>query len=378
LSLTRPAGSRLNSLLFASNLDVPEQKPLFSPLHCFVPSNLLDLVSKMRSISPNNLALVTGLFFSFSYLSTINALKITVLQPGIPFVPEKILPLPYAASECDEIAELFQNQGRTMVWNLVDAVKFEGDTYEPEGMVRVGDDRYFVSAGEYTVPTVSYGNNTIINGTNRTAGTGFAHLIVFDANGTRIADATLTETGAIEYHNGGIDYDGEYIWATIEQYRPNSTATIVCIDPRTLSPAQILHTDDHEGGIVHDTLTDDIVILGWGSRNTSTWNLQQKFETPPSDTPALKVTRNPSYYVDHQDCKYRQNSTPLHCGRGAAREIMAGKRVAGELSTPAGRVPVQPPLNLRCSHAAFASPFSTTPDLSLAGTLRHNISSFRS
>jgi hypothetical protein len=189
-------------------------------------------------------------------------------------------------------------------WNLVDTVKFEGDTYEPEGMVRIGDDRYFVSAGEYTVPTVSYGNNTIINGTDRTAGAGFAHLIVFDGNGTRIADATLTEIGAIEYHNGGIDYDGEYIWPTIAQYRPNATATIVRIDPRTLSPTRILHTNDHEGGIVHDTLTDDIVTLNWGSRNASTWNLHQKFKTPPSDTPALKVTRNPSYYVDYQDCKF--------------------------------------------------------------------------
>jgi hypothetical protein len=265
---------------------------------------LLDTVSKMRSISPNNLALVTGLFFGFSSLSTITALNITVLQPGVPFTPEETLPLPHAASECDVIVELFQNLGRTTVWNLVDTVKFEGDTYEPEGMVRIGDDRYFVSAGEYTVPTVSYGNNTIINGTDRTAGAGFAHLIVFDGNGTRIADATLTEIGAVEYHNGGIDYDGEYIWATIAQYRPNATATIVRIDPRTLSPTQILHTNDHEGGIVHDTLTDDIVTLNWGSRNASTWNLHQKFKTPPSDTPALKVTRNPSYYVDYQDCKF--------------------------------------------------------------------------
>jgi hypothetical protein len=93
---------------------------------------------------------------------------------------------------------------------------------------------------------------------------------VFDGSCTRIADATLTEIGAIEYHNGGIDYDGEYIWATIAQYRPNATATIVRIDPRTLSPTQILHTNDHEGGIVHDTLTDDIVTLNWGSRNAST------------------------------------------------------------------------------------------------------------
>jgi hypothetical protein len=86
------ASSRYNYLLLVRNSDAPEQKPLFSLLHYFFP--LLDSVSKMRSISPNNLALVTGLFFGFSSLSTITALNITVLQPGVPFVPEKTLPLP--------------------------------------------------------------------------------------------------------------------------------------------------------------------------------------------------------------------------------------------------------------------------------------------
>ena len=253
---------------------------------------------------PGSLSVLWGGFLGLSSISRTIALNITVLQPGVPFVPGKTLPLPYAASECDKIVELFQDLGRSTVWYLVDTVKFEGDTYEPEGMVRIGSDRYFISAGEYTTPTVSYGNGTIINGTDRTAGAGFAHLIVFNSAGTRIADATLTEIGAIEYHNGGLDYDGEYIWATIAQYRPNTTATVVRIDPRTLEPTPILHTNDHEGGIVHDTQTNSIVTLNWGSRNASTWNLHRKLTTSPTDTPALQVTRNPSYYVDYQDCKF--------------------------------------------------------------------------
>jgi hypothetical protein len=96
-------------------------------------------------------------------------------------VTEKtLLPL-LAARDCDGIVELFQNLGQT-VRNLIETIKFESNTYEPEGMVRIGDDRYFVAAGGYTSPNLSYGNDTIINGTDRIAGAGFAHLMVFDGN----------------------------------------------------------------------------------------------------------------------------------------------------------------------------------------------------
>jgi len=119
------------------------------------------------------------------------AANITVYQPNEPFAPQT-LPPPNPASKSDQIVQIFSTLGRTTVWNLVQKTPFQYDTGEPEGMVRLGTDRYFVSAGTYSTPTVSYGNNTIINGTDRTDGAGFAHLIVFDSNGTRIADATLT------------------------------------------------------------------------------------------------------------------------------------------------------------------------------------------
>ncbi|KAK9370362.1 hypothetical protein V1509DRAFT_637965 [Lipomyces kononenkoae] len=238
---------------------------------------------------------------TIAYWASVAALNVTIKQ-NVSFAPAE-LPAPYAASNCDEIVELFSRLGRSTVWNLVEKVPFEGDTYEPEGIVRIGNNRYFVSAGEYTSKTVKYGNNVVINGTDRTAGSGFAHMIVFDDKGKRIADATLTERGAIEYHNGGIDYDGEFIWATIAQYRPNTTATLMRIDPHTLEPTVILHIADHEGGVVHDTRTDSLVMLNWGSRNASTWRMHDKPAPYPSFT-TFHAKRNPSYYIDYQDCKY--------------------------------------------------------------------------
>ena len=137
--------------------------------------------------------------------------------------------------------------------------------------LNVSSDRYIVSAGEYTVPTVPY--NTTINGTDRTTGAGFAHLILFSGDGTRIADATLTREGAVEYHNGGIDFDGEFVWGTIAQYRPNSTAYVYKTHPQTLVPERVVSYADHLGGVVHDVRRNRITALNWGSRNASTWDL---------------------------------------------------------------------------------------------------------
>jgi hypothetical protein len=199
---------------------------------------------------------------------------------------------------------LFNRLGRTTVWNLVEKIPFEGDMGEPEGMVRLGDDRYFVSAGDFIVRPVRYDGGAIINGTDRSPGFGFAHLIVFDGKGTRIADATHSNVGDIEYHPGGIDYDGEFIWSTIAQYRPNTTAHIIRIDPRTLEATTVFRANDHYGGAVHDTKTDRLLALNWGSRNSSTWNLKSKSLRPDRAAEPESVVRNPSFFIDYQDCKF--------------------------------------------------------------------------
>ncbi|EJU04836.1 hypothetical protein DACRYDRAFT_63041, partial [Dacryopinax primogenitus] len=273
-------------------------------------------------------------FVALVLAASASALNITVLQHGVPLAPSP-LPLPGAAKDCDEIVNAFSHLGRTTVWNLVQKIKMQGDTYEPEGLVRIGDDRFFVSAGEYTAPTTSYGNGTIINGTDRQPGAGFAHIIIFDGNGTRIADATLTQEGAIEYHNGGIDYDGKYIWATIAQYRANATATLVRIDPLTIDMTTILHIADHQGGVVHDVDTGNLHMLNWGSRNASTWNLNYVAAPYPEFTRPRAITRNPSYYADYQDCKFLG-----HPAQFDYRGVMLCSGVTGIYGTQIGGIAI--------------------------------------
>ncbi|KAJ3805022.1 hypothetical protein F5876DRAFT_3915, partial [Lentinula aff. lateritia] len=59
---------------------------------------------------------------------------------------------------------------------------------------------------------------------------------------------------------GDIDYDGQYVWATIAQYQPNPTATIIRVDLNTC-------------GIVHDISQNTLTTpQDWGSRNFITWS----------------------------------------------------------------------------------------------------------
>lgn len=216
------------------------------------------------------------------------------------------LPPSHAASDGEQIIELFQSLGRSTVWKSIANISFEGDTFEPEGMVRLGDDRYVVSCGEYTEHTEKYGQ--VINGTDRTAGQGFAHMMIYNGKGERIADATITKEGQLEYHNGGIDYDGEFIWGALGQYRPNSTAYVFRTDPETMEPEEVLRYRDHLGGIVHDTRDNSITVLNWGARNASSWNLNRA-KTGCDEYPEPQgVVRNPSYFVDYQDCKWLGHS----------------------------------------------------------------------
>lgn len=234
------------------------------------------------------------------------ALNLTTYH-SVPIAPTP-LPAPYAAADADELFTLFSTLGRSTVWNLVSTLQLQGDSFEPEGMVRVGADRLFVSGTEHVVEPLAYGKDAngssiIVNGTDRANGKGLGYIAVYDTNGTRIALATYNNITDLEYHLGGIDYDGQYIWGTLAQYRPNSTATVLRIDPQTLEATKVAHVTDHEGAIVHDTDTGKLYVMNWGGRNTSV--LPDDGNKPwPQFTQPDSVVRNPSYFVDYQDCKF--------------------------------------------------------------------------
>ncbi|RFU78068.1 hypothetical protein TARUN_4129 [Trichoderma arundinaceum] len=220
------------------------------------------------------------------------------------------MPPPHAASDGETIIELFQTLSRTTTWKSIANISFEGDTFGPEGLIRLGSDRYMISCGEYTEPTKKYPRT--INGTDRTPGKGFAHLMVYNEKGRRIADATITTKGEDEYHNGGIDYDGQWMWGTVAQYRPNSTAYVYKTHPLTLNTHIVLRYDDHLGGIAHDTTKGTLTTLNWGSRSASLWTPRNEKPDDYSFQKPKGIIRNPSYFIDYQDCKWLGQSKLYH------------------------------------------------------------------
>ena len=149
-----------------------------------------------------------------------------------------------------------------------------------------------------TEPTQRYQPpGTIIDGTDRTPGKGIGHLIAFDAQGNSLADVRLDD-GANIYHPGGLDYDGEALWVAVAEYRPNKPSIIYRLDPISLIAREVLRTPDHIGGIVHDTRSDRVLGLNWGSRTAYEWKLTGR------GAKVTDTTANPGHYVDYQDCKF--------------------------------------------------------------------------
>ncbi|KAI1265119.1 hypothetical protein F5Y18DRAFT_436012 [Xylariaceae sp. FL1019] len=187
------------------------------------------------------------------------AVNVTIYQPNVTIAPRP-LPPPGPSSHGEDIIRQFMQTSRTTHFRLVDRIPFEGDCFEPEGLIRVGEDRFFVSAGEYIEATVPYNKNRGKDGTDRTAGAGF---------GPRLSST--------------------------DEYRPNSTARLVRMDPVTLEPEPLLRIADHQGAAVHDLSTGIVLTLNWGGRTASLWDMARKAYPPPGFTSPLATVPNPSF-----------------------------------------------------------------------------------
>ena len=198
---------------------------------------------------------------------------IVLFAPPAAAKPRTTLPTP-AAEQGAQIAQLFEQVTRTTTWTLVDSVQLKAPTWHTEGIVKLDEEGWLLSSVQVTEPTVRYPDGQIIDGTDRTPGAGFGHIMRFAADGTLRSDRVLNATGAVEYHPGGLDYDGRSVWVTLAQYRPNSTATFLRVDPVTLATTPVLRAHDHYGGVVNDTRRHKLVTLNWGSRVAASWRIR--------------------------------------------------------------------------------------------------------
>ncbi len=207
-------------------------------------------------------------------------------------------PLPSAAA--DGLAERVLRLTRAAKWNQVSAVKLGFKTFHPQGMVKIGEN-FFVSSVDIMEPTQRYPE--LRDGYDRDTGKGQGHLFKIGPDGKLLADLVLGE-GTI-YHPGGIDFDGEFIWVPVAEYRPNSQSIIYKVDPNTMKAVEVFRFRDHVGGIVHDTENKSLHGVSWGSRRFYAWPLGADGRiTNANAKPEELRVMNPAQYIDYQDCHY--------------------------------------------------------------------------
>lgn len=228
-------------------------------------------------------------------------LNITWFKVDTPLAPGR-LPSGHADEDGRVVIPFLLGLSRSSTWRSVMNVTLKGNANEPEGMLILGD-RLVVSSAEYTEPTQPFPDGKPINGTDRTPGAGFAHLQMFSfPEGELIADVTVSREGSLEYHNGGIDWDGESIWGVLGQRRPGSSGTVYKVDPRTGEGQGVVgFGGDHLGTVVRDRKNERVVGMSWGSRETYAFDTSHARDCVVQQPEAVQ---NPSHFIDYQDCKY--------------------------------------------------------------------------
>ncbi|MCG8413721.1 MAG: DUF6454 family protein [Pseudomonadales bacterium] len=196
-------------------------------------------------------------------------------------------------------------------WNLLETTPLQFAVHHPQGMTRVDDVFYMTSVETLVRPVPIDDNNTPYD---RTAGSGVGHLFKFDEHGKLLTSTTLGE-GSM-YHPGGIDYDGEFLWVSVAEYRPDSHSIIYRVDPETLDAEEMFRFDDHLGGILRNSADGNLYGMSWASRTLYRWQ-----ETNGGYS-AEHVDSKPKSGsdVDYQDCQL-VTTTTMACSGIRSRPI---------------------------------------------------------
>lgn len=201
----------------------------------------------------------------------------------------------YADDGGSALESIKSNLNANSVWELVNAQPLHFPSHHPQGLVKIGND-FYLSSVETTQPPTRI--ETPQAGFDRTSGEGIGHLFRFSETGELLTDLVLGE-GSL-YHPGGMDFDGESLWVSVAEYRPNSLSIVYEIDPKSLQAEKAFRFDDHLGGVLRDPQTDTLYGISWGSRKYYRWSgLEGSFNANN-----VQSVTNPSFYIDYQDCQW--------------------------------------------------------------------------
>jgi hypothetical protein len=230
-----------------------------------------------------------------------------------------------ASARDNKTTKLVRLLGRNAIWTHVTTIPADWQTFHTQGLVKIGD-TFYASAVEVLtdrVPTGVVTDALYDFSIDRSPGTGRAWLFKFDGSGHLLGSVELTD--GTRYHPGGIDFDGEYIWIPVAEYRPNSASNIYRVEPATLSAELVFTENDHIGGIVHNRARGTFHGVSWGSRRLYTWKPTHGRQAPKSDW-----SPNKAFHIDYQDCHY-QGVEYMLCGGIAGYSTPRGNIAFGGL-----------------------------------------------
>lgn len=171
-------------------------------------------------------------------------------------------------------------------WTVVQRIPLGFDAHHPQGLVKHGE-RYFLTSVERRFWPFR--------------GKGWIHE--FGADGREVRAREIAS--GKQFHPGGLDFDGTWLWTAVAEYRPRSTARVVRIDPATLEARPEFSVKDHLGALVRVADCDTFVGASWGAE----W-----LYTLDAKGAVLARRANPSRWIELQDCKYLDGQLMLGAG----------------------------------------------------------------
>lgn len=188
-------------------------------------------------------------------------------------------------------------QNRQTRWELVERISLNFPTHHPQGLAFAGD-HIFLSSVEVLDPPTN-----VFDPKRSTPGRGVGHMFVLDREGHLVQDILIGKGDM--YHPGGIDFDGTNIWVPVGEYRPGAKSMMLTVDPETFAVIERFQVKDSIGWAISDAGSGRIHGGNWGSRQFYTWS---------EDGEERDSWKNPSDFIDYQDCQFAGNGLAICSG----------------------------------------------------------------
>ena len=198
-------------------------------------------------------------------------------------------------------------------WTHVDTLELSFSSDHPQGLLRLGEDRFFLSSVRFTKEASGAPDLSV-------EGEGF--LIEVRREGERqVAEKARIHLGAgLVYHPGGLATDGTYLYVPVSVYRADSMCHIYRIDAATFQVVgEPVVFPDHIGALSIDAERKRIFGMSWAARKIYVWDFEFRL---------LYMNLNPVLNVDYQDLEFVGGNT-LACSGFSTFELGGEKVVVG-------------------------------------------------